>query len=251
LQGRDAEAAAFSPDGSLLAVGHDDSGNSRFLTVYNTSTWDVVFGGPDPTVENVTKSLAFSPDSALLAVGTVSSGNQPFIYNTSTWTRVTGTPDPGAAVTGISFSPSGALMALGISINPKLRVYNTSDWSLVAGVPAFSGTAPGDVKFSPNGSFLAFLYTIAPRFAVINTSDWSVRSDTPSLSINNFRADWAPDSLRLAIQYGNASPGPAVVGLSTASPWWWTGSAWSASETFITSSAETLSIPAAAWDDIL
>ena len=55
--------AAFSPDGSFLAVGH---GNSPFLTVINTSDWSVVTG--TPTLANVGWGAAFSPDGAFLAV---------------------------------------------------------------------------------------------------------------------------------------------------------------------------------------
>jgi WD40 repeat protein len=92
---------AFSPDGSLLAVAHQNSPN---ITIYNTSDWSKV-ANPAQLPPGNGYGCAFSPDGSLLAVAHNSS---PYItiYNTSDWSKVANPAQlPTGAANGCAFSP--------------------------------------------------------------------------------------------------------------------------------------------------
>lgn len=156
--------AAFSPDGSRLAVVYNDS---PYLKVYDVATGGVVWS-PSTSIPTGAQCVAFSPDGSLLVAGHEAT-ERLTAWNTETWTK-SGVLDtinrPGGAPLprAIAFSPDGGLLAVGHVNAPCLTVYTTvpapTRWSKVTafttdngGLGTFNGFA---VAFSPDSSRLAF-----------------------------------------------------------------------------------------------
>lgn len=192
-----ATGAAYSPDGSLLAITH---GTSPRVTIYNTADWSKVPNPPVLPTGNGQK-CAFSPDGSLLAVAHATS---PFItiYNTADWSKV---PNPSVLPAnqgqGVRFSPDGSLLAVAHFGAPNITIYNTSDWSKVpnpAVLPA--GTGAYGPSFSPDGSLLAVGSTSSPFVTIYNTADWGKVPNPASLPPGIvFSTDFSPDGSRLVV----------------------------------------------------
>ncbi|MET8976323.1 helix-turn-helix domain-containing protein [Streptomyces sp. NPDC004539] len=109
--GRDVTALAFSPDGTLLAVG-DGTGHVTFWdgglrdrTGALTGTADTVSQGEPEAV----KALAFSADGATLAVG--GSGGTLRLWDTAGGQPLGGDqPTPGDGITSLAFTPDTATL---------------------------------------------------------------------------------------------------------------------------------------------
>lgn len=139
-------SVAFSPDGSLLALG---------LFEQQITLWDVASGQPvytfDKQEENRTKRMEFSPDGALLAVGVingtvrlldVASGKIIHIL------RNGGETD----IHGLAFSPDGNYLASGGRV-PAVILWNVAGGEVVR---QFSLTDNAiSMDFSPDGTILA------------------------------------------------------------------------------------------------
>lgn len=139
-------SVAFSPDGSVLALG---------LFEQQITLWDVASGKPVSTFkrqeENRTKRMEFSPDGTVLAVGVidgtvrlldVAGGN---IVKTL---KYTGETD----IHGVAFSPDGTYLATGG------RVLAVVLWDVKSGevVRTFRLTDNAiSMDFSPDGTILA------------------------------------------------------------------------------------------------
>jgi len=190
--------AAFSPDGSLLAITHS---TSPYVTIYNTSDWSKVTDpGTLPTGTGC--GAAFSPDGSLLAIAHTTS---PFvtIYNTSDWSKVT---DPGTLPAGdgqgAAFSPDGSLLAIAHVSSPYVTIYNTSDWSKMADPGTLPTSIAWDAVFSPDGSLLAIAHLTSPYVTIYNTSDWSKVTDPGTLPAGTgWGAAFSPDGSLLAIAH--------------------------------------------------
>ena len=167
------QGCAFSPDGSLLAVGHSDS---PFLTIINTSGWSVV--SDTPILADAGRACAFSPDGSLLAVA---HSTTPFltVINTTNWTEISGiTPLPSTGF-GCAFSPDGSLLAVAHNDSPFITVLNTSNWTEVSGIPTLPGAGQG-CDFSPNGAFLGTTHTATPFTTVISANTSPTGVELPS-----------------------------------------------------------------------
>jgi hypothetical protein len=156
---------------------------------------------------------------------------------------VSGTPTLPDSGQGVDFSPDGARLAVGFNTTPFLRVYNTSDWSTVSGTPTLAG-ATGGLSFSRDGIRLAIPHSNTPYFSLLNTSDWSTVSGLPALALTGRRSAFAPGDTLIAVTHVG-SPNLRVLGQTKTE--WWNGTTWTTTETFITSSAQTLSLPSSAW----
>jgi WD40 repeat protein len=231
---------AFSPDGSLLAVGQD---TSPFLTVLNTSNWSVV---STPTLAGEGFGVAFSPDGTKLAVGHAIT---PFltVLNTSNWSVVSGTPTLTGSGFGVAFSPDGTRLAVTYSTSPRCAIILTSNWSTETTLipPGSLGFPAYGVAFSPDGSRMAVGFAVTPHLRVYNTSGWSVVSGTTTLSGSTWAVRFSPNSQLLAT--GNITNPPFLTVMPGGTLEYWNGTAWTTTETFITSSAQTLTLPASAW----
>ena len=139
-------SVAFSPDGSVLALGLFDQ---------QITLWDVTSGQPvytfDKQEENRTKRMEFSPDGALLAVGVIdgtvrlldiASGKIIHIL------KYGGETD----IHGLAFSPDGNYLASGGRVTAVIL------WDVASGevVKTFRLTDNAiSMDFSPHGTILA------------------------------------------------------------------------------------------------
>jgi WD40 repeat protein len=154
-------AAAFSPDGGLLATADANSGN---VDIWNTTT-SRLSGAPlrIGTLSNgnsIVSTVAFSPDGTAVAVGSVT--GEVTLWNAATHSRVrvlipAGFDPP--AVEALAFSPDGKLLAGGNELG------GVELWDLATG--RLADTLPPDsspsstaqaVAFSPDGRLLAVGY---------------------------------------------------------------------------------------------
>ena len=188
-------AAAFSPDGSLLAIGYL---NSPFLTVINTSGWSAVSG--TPVLSGTCYSLSFSPSGSMLAVAgnALTSTQRVRVFDTSDWSAVLDDFDLNHnSARAVAFSPDGVYLAIGYNSGNRLIVLNTSGWSTVTGTPSI-GSYIYSIAYSPDGSLMAVASDSSPYLTVIDTSNWSVISGTPTLAGTCYCVAFSPDGGHLA-----------------------------------------------------
>jgi WD40 repeat protein len=137
---------AFSPDGTILALGGLDT----------IILWDIdarrTLGQPIKGAENSPITFTFSPDSKTLAIG--SSGSKDITFQEIATGRFTRAPleEPGGFVSGLIFGGGGkTLVSAGKNIN---------FWNVVTGRPngqSLAGHKDGvrSVDLSPDGKTLA------------------------------------------------------------------------------------------------
>ncbi len=137
-------AAAFSPDGSLLASGYSDG---------TTKLWSVLDNSEiAPLVEhaNWVRAVAFSPDGSLLATG---SGDTTIkVWDTNTKRALRTLADHQGDVYAVAFSPDG-LLASGSS-DTTVKLWNISTGSVLRTFDEHTG-AVYSLAFSPDGRYLA------------------------------------------------------------------------------------------------
>jgi WD40 repeat protein len=134
---------AFSPDGTLLAGGHESNGVG-VVTVKSADTGETerTLADHDLAVE----SVAFSPEGELLA--TASDDGTVGVWNIATGKeiqRLSGPPTSDGAppyMLTLSFSADGKLLAAG-GVGGTI-VWSTREWAAVAQLPAAT-----DVEFAP------------------------------------------------------------------------------------------------------
>lgn len=159
----------FSPDGSMLAIGHQ---NGSRLRLYSTSDWSLLSG---PSLTGTCFGLAFNPSGTRLACGHIS--EKLSIYNTSDWTRlyyitVEGNPN------GLCYSPDGSKLYAATHLSPYFYAFNTSGMTSIA-VPSLTATG-FDVSVSHDGLFVAVAYGASPGFKVLDAQTRAFIS-TPAL----------------------------------------------------------------------
>jgi WD40 repeat protein len=139
-------SVAFSPDGSLLAVGMENS----TLTLWRVSdgellhTWGILPVEYNP--DNEVVSVAFSPDGTLIAAGT---HKEIKLYRVSD-KAIIRTLDIGNDGQSLAFSPDGTILA---SAAGDIRLWRVSDGSLLTKLSGHTATV-SSVFFSPDGTFL-------------------------------------------------------------------------------------------------
>ncbi len=172
LQGFDApvNAAAFSPDGKLLATV-----TQRGTTLWDTATWKPV-GAPLPSTQGRGEGLDFSPDGRLLAIA---DEGKVELWEVSTRTKVRALPDPAAATSddaalaGVRFSPDGTVVAAGGVEANHVTLWNVASGRVLGRPietnPPEAGGAQS-ISFSPDSRRIAV--PGAPGIVVI----WDVAS---------------------------------------------------------------------------
>ena len=135
-------SVSFSPDGTLLASGSEDS---------TVVLWDVATRTSIATLEEHTRfveSVAFSPDGTILASG----GNSGTIllWDVATWTSIATLRHPGL-LTSVAFSPDGTLLASGGANNKLWDVATRTSIATLEGHTSWVYS----VSFSPDGTMLA------------------------------------------------------------------------------------------------
>ena len=107
------DSVAFSPDGTVLAVGENDG--STYL--WSLATRKVTASLTDPGSNRRQVSVAFSPDGTTLATGDVYYGSNYVYGSTYLWSlatrKITATlTDNGGGANSVAFSPDGATLAI-------------------------------------------------------------------------------------------------------------------------------------------
>ena len=150
-ESRGALSAAFSPDGTTLAVG--DSNGATYLWNPSSATTTFTFHNPR---SHGAQSVAFSPDGATLAVG--DSNGTTYLWNLTTHKSAGTLPDPGRQgfqrVQAIAFSPDGTALAAA-DADGSTFLWNVAARKVTAALdnPASEGVQA--VAFSRNGTTLA------------------------------------------------------------------------------------------------
>ena len=153
---------AWSPNGSILAIGSNEPSN--ILRLWNVATRQVSFL-QDPGVGDLISSLAWSPDGLRLAVGTrelTPSGRRGegfvYVYDVSSNTVIQTLLNP-EPIDSIGWSPDSMSIAVGYSVaNPQPPFRTLRIWSLKEGEPVGEyedAEAVESVAWSPEGSMLA------------------------------------------------------------------------------------------------
>lgn len=150
-------ALAFSPDGTLLAVGA-----YRCVQFWEVATHRVV--GTWPNHADAVHALAFSKDGHLLAAGGGAPGinGEIRIWDTRQNREVAAFGDHTDVVNGLAFSPDGTKIA-SASADKSVRIWETLSGKSLAVLREHSD-AVWSVAWSPDGKYLASA-----------SSDWSVK----------------------------------------------------------------------------
>ncbi|MCB9852244.1 MAG: hypothetical protein H6819_04040 [Phycisphaerales bacterium] len=161
--GAGVHAVAFSPGGSWVASGSEDS---------HVRTWAIADGQPGPDTQNCcgVYSLAISPDNARVASGSTIYLQISRTDNGEVLHRWNG----GQSFPAIAYSPDGAWLASSAE-SGGVKIWDAQSRALLQ---TLSAQGPcRDIAFSPDGTKLAVLSESVVR--VWNTSDWS---PAPTLS---------------------------------------------------------------------
>jgi len=141
---RDVTAAAFSPDGKLLATTSKDA----------TRLWDVATGRTALTLTGrkslVVHDCAFSPDGALLA--TTGSDKTARLWDVGTGRQTVSLTGHRGPVYGCAFSPDGTLVAT-TGTDRTVRLWGATSGRNIATLQGHRGTVYG-CAFSPDGRLL-------------------------------------------------------------------------------------------------
>jgi sugar lactone lactonase YvrE len=143
---------AFSPDGSVLAVG--DSGGS--VELWNAAGRKLALTDTVPSSGGAVNSVAFSPDGKTVAAGD-SSGSVELWNAAGGKLALTDTvPSSGGAVNSVGFSPDGRTLAAGGN-DGKVSLWNVADPARrrLVGQLLVTGGPVNSVAFSPDGKTLA------------------------------------------------------------------------------------------------
>ncbi len=148
LSTQNATSIAFSPDGTVLAVGYKDN----FVKL-----WDVASGRESRTLEHSSgiRCVAFSPNGTILASGSwsVAVGTVK-LWDVTTGREIRTLTGHYGAVYSIIFSPDGKMMASG-GEDKIVRIWDVANWRELR---MFSTSETGYVlsmAFSPDGTLLA------------------------------------------------------------------------------------------------
>jgi WD40 repeat protein len=139
--GRISSSVAFSPDGSLLAIGYLEG----VVEIWNLATGTLQQTLSHNAPGNIS-ALAFSPDGKLLASGSVNKTIKLWEVSTGTLRRTLSTSD---WVDSLAFSPEGKLLA---SADKVLELWDIETGTLLPPLPG-QGTHYC-VTFTPNGKIL-------------------------------------------------------------------------------------------------
>jgi len=142
-------SVAYSPDGSLIAVGGSDWGGLQVLSAA-TGKFIAYF----PTTANSLASVSFSPDGKLLADG----GWEVLeLWNVSTGELVASLPTTAYSQAAVAFSPDGKTLAdcgSGYGGEGVLELWNVASAKLITAID-MPQVSLSSVAFSPDGTMLA------------------------------------------------------------------------------------------------
>lgn len=209
-------ALRMSPDGTLLAIGSNDS---PFIFVFELDGegWTKK---TDPTTipEGVTSDVAWSPDSTQLAVTTnnpaTSSDPSVIVYNVSDMSVAQTIVTAQETARGCDWSTDGTMLAVTLGgpggNSTYLQVFDTSDWS----ERAIAGTQPPNwsesCKFSKDSRVLAVgNIEDTETLVVYDTSDFSRITVTEQIAgiTQITEVQWSPNDNYLLCMYNDGGAG--------------------------------------------
>jgi WD40 repeat protein len=157
LAGHAAEAwaAAFSPDGKVLATGSDDTHERQTIKLWDPATGRLIAGWKAHTA--TVAALAFSPDGGVLASGSLDSGKpghpNVILWDVASHHRLAKLEGHTGRVRSVAFSPDGRLLATGSDDN-TVRLWDVAG-KMTRTVLAGHTKNLVSVAFSPDGRLLA------------------------------------------------------------------------------------------------
>ncbi|MEY9895686.1 hypothetical protein ABIA31_009376 [Catenulispora sp. MAP5-51] len=173
---------AFSPDGSVVAVGNGDG---------TTSLWNIANGAEtvlpyvDPVEWNYSNSwVAFAPNGRILATTYDAPAVRLWNLTTRTSLATLNTGDT-SWIGQMAFSPTGGILATASGNgNPgntvtdgRLQIWDTSSYTLIATLSDTNSLGPQPLAFSPDGKTLANLRSDG------KVTLWDVASRTPTSTL--------------------------------------------------------------------
>jgi len=209
-------AIAYSPRGSLLAVGNENAspnfqvwrlGDGASLPVVGNQMADLT--DPDSTVTAPTYAVAFSPDGLTLAIAS----NVQFLED-SRFTLWDITPDGKVVLDrylatdaftisyamAVEFSHSGALLAVGGYSEggngySNVEIWRSSDWTLLHSLSV--PTSVQNLHFSPDDSQV-IVAGLDGKARIWDVGSASLVSDSIEDAANMADADFSPDATQIA-----------------------------------------------------
>jgi len=214
---------AFSPDGSILAVG-DSSGS---VELWNVTGGRLALIDIISSSDGVVNSVAFSPDGRTVAVGDSSGAVELWNVTGGRLALIDIISSSGGVVNSVAFSPDGRTVAAGDS-SGKLNLWDIADPAHPSSLEQIvvTDSSVNSVAFSPDTRTLAagnsdgriYMWNIADPAKPLPA--WSVRSDA---SVNSVA--FSPDGTIVAggssdggITLRNAATGHMLVSYSTGAP---------------------------------
>ena len=147
LEGHEGEvtAIAYSPDGTRLATGSDDT---------TARIWDTATGKEVALLEGheqPVNSIAYSPDGTRLATGSWDATAR--IWDTATWKEITVLDGHESGFNSVAFSPEGTRLATA-SFGTTARILDAVTGKELAVLNGHNGSI-SSIAFSPDGTRLA------------------------------------------------------------------------------------------------
>jgi len=158
------ESVAFSPDGTILAVG-DRTGRTY---LWSLARHRIIATLTDPGSIRVI-SVSFSPDGTTLAAGDLN--GHTYLWSLATHKITATLTIPGRqGVYSVAFSPDGTTLAAG-DVNDSTYLFSMATRKITATLTDRSGGGVDSVAFSPDGATLAvgdvndstYLFSMATR----------------------------------------------------------------------------------------
>jgi WD40 repeat protein/two-component sensor histidine kinase len=174
----EALAAAFSPDGRLIAA----SGQSDTIRLWDPASGDLV--GTLPGHSERVMDVKFSPDGRLLASSSTDGTVKLWDYREGKLLRLF-TNHVGNWVRRVAFSPDGRWL-VPASYDGKVSVWDTANGTVARTLP-MTGRV-GDILFTPDGRQLitGLLGNASPLIQF-----WDVATGKPGLALQDSNAVWS------------------------------------------------------------
>ena len=157
LAGHTAEAwaAAFSPDGKVLATGSDDTRERKTIRLWDTASGRLLDGWKAHTA--TVSALAFSPDGRILASASLDSGKprnpNVILWDAESHRRLANLKGHTDRVRSVVFSPDGRWLATAGN-DGVVRLWNVATRTPRAVLRGHTKSLIG-LAFSPDGRWLA------------------------------------------------------------------------------------------------
>jgi WD40 repeat protein len=204
------KSAAFSPDGTYLAIAHT---TTPYVTIYKHTTGDTFEKIADPATlpKGDARGAAFSPDGTYLAIAHGGSSPYVTIYKHTTGDTFEKVADPtgGSPIMGygVAFSPDSTYLGLGNSATPPIVIYKHTTGDAFEKVADPADLPPNDVfGVAFSGIYLATAHDSTPYVTIYKhtTGDTfeKVADPTGGLPATGGYGDaFSPDGTYLAIAH--------------------------------------------------